>query len=703
MAYEKTPAWKKIIDEKELEQKILDYQGKKSAKIKVQEEAGAGKKFSSVYQHFKKEEYDEAHPTKLFEKVCAPAEAVPFAAPEIARNYLEKNIELADLKVTAKSVFYTSIGLFAITMLFALVLFLFGGVFQLCILVPFAILYYLLTYPSYRATTNTMQMQNDMLLATLYMAIYLRLNPTMEGATEFASKHLEGPLATDFKKALWDVDCRKYASIDMALSERSKKWQKWDENFVRTLDLLRSSLLENDQEKRQDLINNALDSQLESTFVRMKTYANKLSNPIQLIFTVFVIVPLMTLTVIPIAGIFMSAQISPLILIALFNLIIPFATLYYSLRTLSKRPGSFAINISKHPKVPPEGTFRAFGSNVPVWPVAVVIGLIFASLGLFSLNEVFTYSTQSNTGNIYEYLWMMAKSWSLAAGAAAALASYFYLSSFQRVEIRDEIRKIEDEFRSGLRELGVLLDQNIPLESAISSLVDEYRRFNMDKSSMASFFSQIIERVKGLGLTFSKALFDEENGVIRSFPSVIIEDVMRAIVESLDKGPKQVALACNTISKYLDKVSEINKLVYTLLAETTNSISLLTAMVIPLIGAVAASMGTLLTRFLQMIAERLLELANSFGSAFGASFSFGEVLPLNLKEVIPPTVLQLIVGFYVIEMIIILAMLQDGIENGYDRTTRNVRIGRQLANGFAIYTLLLFASILFLNMLAIGV
>ncbi len=694
--------WEKLVSEKELKKMLKEHSKKKKDLALRMPSEKRRKPESQILKEFKSERLEEIKPRDWFEKLSSFSAKIGISPPGFMKRKLQKDIEIAALRTTPQGVFtFTLISFIFTAILFGGIGIAYGGAALAGLFAPFIVSYYLYTYPSYRASLTTLKVQNNMLLATLYMAIYLRLNPIMEGAVEFASKYVPGELGDDFKKVLWDVEIKKHPSIDSSLGAYSKRWSEWDENFVRSMDMFHSSLLEPDRKKKDEAIDEALDIQLDSNHMRMRRYADALTNPIRLLFAMFVMLPLMVLAMIPIIGIFLAEELSPVLLVMIFNILLPLATFYYSMRTLSRRPGTFAINIQKHPELPKKGTFNVYGIPIPILPLSILVGLVFSYYGLSNFSSIAFFSSDASTDPAV-YFESMLQSWSLVLGAAAALITYFYLSSFQAIEIRNQIRKIEEEFRSGLRELGIVLSQNIPMESAIDSVISEYKRFNLETSSSYKFFVSIIESMKGSGMTFRRALFDPKQGVINDFPSVIIEDVMAAIVEAMEKGPKQVSLACVTISKYLDRVSDINNTVYSLLSETISSISLLTIFVIPLVAAVAASMGALLTRFLSVIASRLVELANSFGSTFGAQVAFGEILPLSMSEVISPPLLQLIVGFYAVEMIVILAILRDGIENGYDETTRNMHIASQLSTGIVVYSMLLFVFMIILNMIAVG-
>jgi hypothetical protein len=78
----------------------------------------------------------------------------------------------------------------------------------------------------------------------------------------------------------------------------------------------------------------------------------------------------------------------------------------------------------------------------------------------------------------------------------------------------------------------------------------------------------------------------------------------------------------------------------------------------------------------------------------GGTVKFGETLSLiNIEQVMPPTFFQLVIGIYMIEIVIILSYFLNGIRNGFDKTTRNVLIGRTLFTSLLLYSILLIISL----------
>ena len=78
-------------------------------------------------------------------------------------------------------------------------------------------------FPQQQMTVRLSKSSSDLVTMILYMVIFMRQTPNLEGAVQFASDNLTSYLALDLKKLIWDTAARKYNNIKEALDEYSKK------------------------------------------------------------------------------------------------------------------------------------------------------------------------------------------------------------------------------------------------------------------------------------------------------------------------------------------------------------------------------------------------------------------------------------------------------------------------------------------------
>jgi len=75
----------------------------------------------------------------------------------------------------------------------------------------------------------------------------------------------------------------------------------------------------------------------------------------------------------------------------------------------------------------------------------------------------------------------------------------------------------------------------------------------------------------------------------------------------------------------------------------------------------------------------------------------------EIKNIIPGYYLQLIVGMYLVEIVLVLTILANGIENGADSLNEKYELGKNLYKSIILYTIVAsFITIIF-TLLAINI
>ncbi|PIV68380.1 MAG: hypothetical protein COS07_04185, partial [Candidatus Aenigmarchaeota archaeon CG01_land_8_20_14_3_00_37_9] len=287
---------------------------------------------------------------------------------------------------------------------------------------------------------------------------------------------------------------------------------------------------------------------------------------------------------------------------------------------------------------------------------------------------------------------------SIIWGIGVAIVIYTFGMSWQRLKIRNEIKLIEDEFQIALFTLADVLSSGIPIETALEEVALKYRQSKMEKSPMYNFFVDLLRNMKNMGMTLERAVFDKDYGAILRFPSKLVHDIMKIIVSGSKKSSEILSVAARSISDFLSKTKNIESLLKELLDGVASAIQLQAVFIAPFICAIVATMATFIVELLQKVSEFIASIEESFnmGGTFvhGGTVKIGDTLGLiNIEQVMPPTLFQLIVGIYMVEVVVILAYFLNGIKNGFDITTRNVTIGKSLISALILYSILLIVSL----------
>lgn len=638
-------------------------------------------------------------------------------APQGMGEKLDKALLILDMNVSPGQVFSAAIMTMLMTLIAVVPFLLFVGLeMQMVFLViPFLLFYYIYSYPMVMAEITKIQASDESVKVILYMVIYLRLNPNMEGAVNFASRHCSGPFGRDLRKIIWDLEMGKFRNIDQAFTSKMKRWIEWDKDFLEAFQMLMGLSMVVSQEKRQEALENALSMILDRTYVKMKEYGKALRTPTMFIHTMGITFPILGLVMFPLASIFLSEAVNPWYIALGYTVALPLFLLWYMRRAISKRPSAFSYpDISQHPDLPPEGKMSiGKGSkkiNIPVLPVSIMIFILLASPGIsymfnlasdyFAMAEQDSFEKQWQARVKTEYtpeeaLSSIIYSLTITWGLSFSIAFYLYGKSFQRVKIRNQIKVLENEFISGLQRLSDVLSTNMPIETSMELVASKYKQYGYESSPMYMFFTSIIVKMKKMGQTLEQAIFDKKYGVIYQYPSKLIMDVVQFIVSSSKKGPKIVSIVTKSIATFLKKSRDVEEQISDILDETVSGAKMQASFVAPLVCGIVAGTAVLIIQLLRMVADfidRLNTMLN-LGGESGSNFLSTSILGINVQEIIPPSVFQLIIGTYMMEVVMLLGFFLNGLQNGFDRNTRNYIIGKYLIIATVLYSIVLIAMI----------
>jgi hypothetical protein len=173
---------------------------------------------------------------------------------------------------------------------------------------------------------------------------------------------------------------------------------------------------------------------------------------------------------------------------------------------------------------------------------------------------------------------------------------------------------------------------------------------------------------------------------------------MGVLVSASEKSSAILSTASKTISTFLMKTKNVENLLKEMLDEVAAAIALQSDFIAPFIAGIVGAMATFIIQLLEQLSKFLASIENTFnlGGSFiqGGTLQFGNILGLvKIEEVIPATVFQLVVGIYMIETVAILAYFLNGIRNGFDKTTRNLLIGKSLIIGMIVYSVVLVVGV----------
>jgi hypothetical protein len=687
---------------------------------------------SLEYEQFKKDILPDSH--NVYEQCCAFSERYLKISPDQKKvPSLLDAINTAHLNVTPTGVTsFAILGPLAIafvgSFLAATLPIVVGGgpsIFFIAfsVLAGLSLMIPLQRLPEYLANSWRLKASNQMVLCIFYIVTYMRHTSNLELALEFAGSHLSGPLALDLKKVLWDIETEKYSTVKESLDNYLVRWRVYNMEFVESMHLIESSLYEPAESRRLDLLDKALDIILEETYEKMLHYAQNLKSPINTLYMLGIILPILSLVILPLVINFIGS-VKWYYIAAFYNVALPIGVFIFGISILAQRPTGYGdTDISE--MMPELSQYRKMKISIagidkyvnPVYFCAVIGGIIFLiSLAplIAHLSGVENYgigkeNEESECGHAYcivTYVEIKDKNenvsnvgpFDLASSifgllmplsVAIAIGLYYRLKSKNLIQIREDTKRLEGEFAAALFQLGNRLGDGLPAEVAL-----EKTALVLEGTQSGKFFQQVTTNIKKMGMSVSDAIFNPKIGAITSFPSRIIESSMKVLIQAAKKSPKIAAQALINISRYIKEMHRVNERLKDLLSEVITSMKSQTSFLTPLIAGIVVGLSSMITTILLRLPVMLNQQVAEGETSFMSN------LPEMFQASIPTYYFQVVVGFYVVEIVYIMTILGNGIENGSDKLNEEYMLGNNMLKSVGLYAIVALVVMLILNITA---
>ncbi|MEM2089568.1 MAG: hypothetical protein QXL88_00525 [Candidatus Pacearchaeota archaeon] len=641
---------------------------------------------------------------------------------------LQESIEIAHLEIepgeaAGLAVFALLMGLI-ISILVCAAIFLFTNnlnnailIFFLFILVTLFLFYYLNTMPQRLAQRWRLKAASQMVPAILYIVVYMRHTSNLERAIKFASDNLQPPLALDLKKIFYDVETAKYPTIKDALEAYLEKWRKYNPEFIEAIHLIESSLYEPIEERRIATLEKSLQVILDGVYEKMIHFTHEVKSPITNIYMLGIVLPTLGLALLPLASTLLQGAIKWYHIAILFNIIVPFFVFYMTSQVLEKRPAGYGETelLERNPN------YRYY-KDKSVYFKAFLVALPFLLLGISPLlfhytdlpsalgmqkdynisflgQPAFDFKVDPETNKTVGPFGFVAILLSLffTLGLALFFSTAYKLKTQKLVKTRNETKRLEQEFSSAIFQLGNRLADGIPAEMAFGRVA-----YNLKGTATAGFFAMVNTNIQQAGMSVEQAIFNKTRGAINYYPSDLIRTSMQVLIESVKKGLNIAAKALMAISEYVKNIHKVSERLKDLLADVASSMKSNMTFLAPLLAAVVAGLATMITLILSKL-QFLIESGELSATQELAGFgSVGTITTMfNVVKMIPPYWLQIIIGIYLIEIILILTATLVTIENGEDRLGEKYESSKNLLTGITLYFFTALIAIVLLGALAI--
>jgi hypothetical protein len=355
-------------------------------------------------------------------------------------------------------------------------------------------------------------------------------------------------------------------------------------------------------------------------------------------------------------------------LVIVYDIVLPLFTFAYAEYILMQRPAAFIPQDipDSHPEL--EGIRKRKHEALIL---SSVIGLAISSLGyvlIFKGNPLNIVSTETLEGIIPPTLFVI---W----GIVFAVAIYLNITYAPYKKIRDEIRKMENEFSDALFILGRRISEGRSAEEAFIHTAS-----TMDGSDIATAFERISLNLMNMRTDVYSAIFDEDFGAFKDIYSERIKTTMKLLVESTHKSHEIAGVAIVKLADHLKELQDVELNIKQSLYDMTSTMRSTAAVFAPLIAGVTIALSEVIAKILQNISDSIGRLPEN--SLPGPA----QISPENLNQSIPSDLFMFAIGIYIILITVILIRFSGTIEYGGDRAQLRYDIGQILPVTIIVFT-----------------
>lgn len=508
------------------------------------------------------------------------------------------------------------------------------------VLVPGLTALYIEKYPVLKAKRMRALTVGKMPQVIHHLSLSMRLNPSLDTAVRYASKSAEEPMASELQKVLWDVYMREHASVEDAFLSFAHDWGDWDDNFKRSLYMVRSAELENDEEALNRVLDKANDIIIEGTTSKLEAFAAALNIPSLVLFAIGIMLPLLIAILLPILGI--GDEYTGHLVVGT-NVILPLFIGTYTYYILGNRP-----ELSSIPKIQRTTTKKG---QIGLAFFCILVGATLIAGGIYFIHH-----------SVFATLLII---W----GLGAPVILYCKIITLKSLAKARVIRKMEDEYPEALFQLGNRIGEGKPFETALDSTAAA-----MKNTLIATFFAKMSYNIRTSRSSLKEILLGP-NGLLAKSPAKTIKNTMNTVVEAVKKDSRTAGKTLILISNYLSELKNVENKMKNKLLEVTGMMTQTALFIAPVVMGFTVVLYQLMNVYLQ-------------------SYDIPQDMDIDLgsmgQQSISPIAIALALGIYLMEIVIIIALFVGRINFGKDKEELKNSVATYLFIALLVYSFTMF-------------
>jgi hypothetical protein len=507
----------------------------------------------------------------------------------------------------------------------------------------------------------------EMLRATLRMTTFISMDTSIEYAFVETSSRLHGTLRLQFESIKNEITRKQKMTLGDAIEPYIPVWNEINPVFVKSLRLLQTAALA-PMEDRDKILSETVETMLLNYSTIGKRYAEELSRNSQKLIMVGILIPIMSLMLLPLLSIFLPELVQPSVLAFIYIILFPTMTLLMALNFGAKRVQVDTVHIEDAQEYRP----------MPPYTKWLGIGLAVA----FALPSLYFISSIKPGDPVGETSLALLLGWLISFGMVIGVYIYAAMHTRRYKKLWEEVYEIEQDLPHLLQSFSTYLTLNISTENIIDEVIDDYEKFGFAQHPVVKAF----RRIKHTLLTTKESLMEiAERELPKLLPSKKVNQILTQIFSFSEISQASSAKVAKMVREQTIDIYKLDDYLKTMLAETVGLINITTTMLAPLLAAAAVVMSIAIVKSITYITQQLALIAASFGST---NFSISIV---DTSKVVPPVFIEVIVGVFLVETILVMSLYSTMINTGNDRFKLFQAISSNMM-GFVIYTLLLFGG-----------
>ncbi len=506
--------------------------------------------------------------------------------------------------------------------------------------VPLLAIAFIMNFPFYMAKRRRAKSLGRMPEAINYMVMSMSLTPNLGRAVEYAAESVEDPLSSELRKIIWDVEMRRFSTIDESFMAFADEWGKWSEEFRRSLYTLRNAAQKETQKEVNQTLQKANEIAVRGTENKMRDFSESLTVPAMTLFSLGSILPLLLAALLPILAI---GDTTAEMIIFLLNVVIPVGFLTYAVHILGYRPTMRApLHLSD--LLTKREKYSVVGTSVAVAAIMIFLGFYWRP--------------------DHSYLISLLPLW----GITIAITIYCFFTSYFPFKQRDNVLEMENSFPNALFHLGGYISRGSPPERAFEKVSE-----NIYSSSVSILFQKISYSLHVTRKSLSDVLF-AKGGVLEKNPSQMIKATTTMVARAIKKDPETAGDTLVRMSGYLTELQNIEEEMKSRLGEVTGMMKVTAQFIAPLVMGITAVLYVMLSGYFADI-ELEGPMAGMAGGFIGQEAPIGGFA------------FSLVVGVYLILLVLLTVFFTVGIESGEDWADRKMTVVRILPVSMLLYTI----------------